>query len=66
MIKDMYVLEIKKHDKYTWQDICLTFSQTEKAMISALKLTQFNIKIGESNQVWFPFHCAVLNDVLQI
>lgn len=39
MIKDMYVLEIKKHDKYTWQDICLTFSQTEKAMISALKLT---------------------------
>lgn len=66
MITDTYVLEIKKHDKYTWQDTCLIFSQSEKAMITALQLTQFNIKIRESNQVRFPFHYAVLSDVLQI
>ena len=55
-----------KHGKYNWQDICLAFSQMEKAMVAAIKLTRFKFKITKSNQVRFLFHYAMFNEVLQI
>lgn len=66
MITHIYELGTERHGKDNWQDICLTFSQIDNAMVAAPKWTQFNIKIRESNQVRFPFHYAMLGDVLQI
>lgn len=39
MIIDIYEPGNQRHGKHNWQDICFTFSQIEKAMVAALKLT---------------------------
>lgn len=39
MIIDIYEPENERHGKYNSQDICFTFSQIEKAMVAAFKLT---------------------------
>lgn len=32
-------MNYERHSKYNWEDVCLTFSQIEKAVVAALKLT---------------------------